>query len=75
MSGDGIPQCDCPTGTGGRLCQEDTLNECETEDNPCSKGFCIDGLRSYNCNCPRWVVILIPLNFIIILYLDSKKII
>ena len=53
VSGDGIPQCDCPVGTGGRLCQQDTLNECETVDNPCTKGFCIDGLRSYNCNCPK----------------------
>ena len=53
VGGDEVPQCECPAGTGGRLCETDTVNECETVHEPCAKGFCIDGLKTHHCNCPK----------------------
>lgn len=54
VTGEGVPQCECPVGTGGRLCDKDTLDECQTVSSPCHRGYCIDALRSYYCNCPEW---------------------
>ena len=47
----GLPQCECPEGTAGALCEQDTHDDC-AGTNPCKRGFCIDDYRGYKCNCP-----------------------
>jgi Notch-like protein len=49
---DGGPKgytCDCPPGTTGPQCEQDTRNECTY--NPCKEGFCIDKTGDYDCSC------------------------
>ncbi len=41
--------CICPPGFNGSMCQNN-INDCPASN--CSgKGYCIDGINSYFCNC------------------------
>ena len=47
----GSPRCNCLTGTTGSRCQQDNANDCS--NNTCVNGRCIDGVRTYTCDCDK----------------------
>ena len=52
LSGDNFT-CSCPPPLSGRLCEVDTINDCETVLSPCgNNGTCVDVINDYYCICP-----------------------
>ncbi len=48
--------CICPPGFNGSMCQNN-INDCPASN--CSgKGYCIDGINSYFCNCTGKILII-----------------
>ena len=44
--------CSCPSPLSGRLCEVDTVNDCDTVFNPCANnGTCLDNINAYDCLC------------------------
>ena len=44
--------CSCPSPLSGRLCEVDTVNDCDTVLNPCANnGTCMDNINGYSCVC------------------------
>eukprot|EP00494_Astrolonche_serrata_P032100 UN32369 len=48
-SDESLFSCSCWDGYEGDRCNEE-VNECR--GNPCERGLCIDGINSYECDCP-----------------------